>query len=186
MPHWLPPLIAMLFVIGIFATLVAWRLRMYRGGRGSSYSFEDRPEGAASGAAESAFDFSDVSCAHPKPTSPDVLVVFGTPVGRIGPDAPLCTACMQAWLERHSTRCASCGGPICPGMPVGQAWVGAPHPHTHMTFACTESGGLWCGRWGKGRLISLHEIDPGKYAPGTANAMAHVLKTGQMSVDDIR
>ncbi|MEY4744972.1 MAG: hypothetical protein RL272_917 [Candidatus Parcubacteria bacterium] len=182
MQHWLPPVVAFLFIFGMLAALVVWRLRMFRSRRGR-YSFGDRPEAAPSG---EIFDFSDIRCGHPLPSAAATVTVFGTPVGTLGPDAPICAACMQTWLERHSTRCASCGGPICPGMPVGQAWVGAPYQHTHMNFDCTESGGLWCGRWGRGRLVTLHEIDPEKYAPGTANAMAHVLRTGKPSVDDIR
>ncbi len=185
MPHWLPPLVALLFVAAVFAALIVWRLRFGRIGSGRSYSFEDRPEPPDAGSGP-ALDLGDARCDHPKATTPELLVVFGTTVGRIGPASPLCTACLQAWLERHSTRCASCDGPICPGMPVAQAWIGAPHPYTHMNFICTETAGLWCGRWGRGRLITLHETEPGTYASGTANAMAHELKAAGTPPKDTR
>ena len=187
MPAWLPPVLAFGFVVAVILTLVAWRFSIYRRlTRRGDYSFEDRPESGASGGTESVFDFSDIRCTHPPLTEQAVISVRGTEVGVLRPGSPICAECMSAWLDRHGTTCATCDGPICPGMPVGQAWNGAPHPHTHMNFECTESGGLWCGRWGKGRLITLHEIDPATYGPGTASAMAHVLKTGKPSSDDIR
>jgi|GEM_PF-5765902 len=53
-----------------------------------------------------------------------------------------------------STTCASCNNPIVPGEPVAHAWIGAPHPFTHATFKCDESGGgMYGGIWGNGNLV---------------------------------
>ncbi len=84
-----------------------------------------------------------------------------------------------------NTFCASCKRLITPGMPVGQAWSGAPYPFTHMTFECCESGGLYCGQWGEGRLRTLHEIDPENYPEGTATVVGHILNTGNTVVMNI-
>ena len=76
---------------------------------------------------------------------------------------PMCPTCTEQYLNKFSTFCASCKWPIFPGRPVGQAWHGAPYPFTHLTFRCCDTGGLYCGQWGEGRLISLHELNPEKY-----------------------
>ena len=58
-----------------------------------------------------------------------------------------------------STICAHCKKPIVPGTPVAHAWTGAPHPYTHATFACDESGGaMYCGVWGNGTLEGLEKL----------------------------
>lgn len=85
-----------------------------------------------------------------------------------------CGCCLEAFrehLEAICTVCASCGELIYPGDPVGQAWDGAPHPYTHLTFECCETAAFYCGVWGKGELVSLHELDPDKYPEGTKNIL---------------
>ncbi|MDB5224818.1 MAG: hypothetical protein JWO43_440 [Candidatus Adlerbacteria bacterium] len=60
---------------------------------------------------------------------------------------------------KGSTTCAHCLRPIVPGTPVAHAWIGAPHPYTHATFACDESGGaMYAGIWGEYKLHGLHEL----------------------------
>mgnify|MGYP001560526627 FL=1 len=161
----------------IVSTLgVLFFVSSYRSGRlgRRGYSTEDRKESGGSGAIT---DFSEYPCGHEKPSGPSTVEVHGVKIGV--EVAEICPACIEKYLNRYSTRCASCNGPILPGMPVGQAWKGAPYPHTHMAFDCTESGGLYCGRWGKGRLITLHELKPDEFPPGTPSVMAHVFKTGK-------
>lgn len=82
------------------------------------------------------------------------------------------------------TYCAACGRPIFPGMPVGQAWEEAQFPYTHLTFECCDAGALYCGRWGEGRLITLHELDPKKYPPDTTSLADHALKTGGIVIEE--
>jgi hypothetical protein len=69
--------------------------------------------------------------------------------------------CAEEYLNKFSTLCAECEEPILPGDPVGQAWEDASHPYTHMR--CAQSAALFCGKWGEGRLISLHEMNPARY-----------------------
>ncbi|HTK04824.1 MAG TPA: hypothetical protein VL500_04520 [Candidatus Eisenbacteria bacterium] len=161
----------------IFGTVGAVLLGLLRSGKigRRSYSNEDRPE--APGPAGSLPDFSGYPCGHEKPDGPSIVEVYGVKIAVEA--ATVCPDCIEEYLNRYSTRCASCRQPILPGMPVGQAWKGSPFPHTHMTMECTESGGLYCGRWGQGRLVTLHELEPDKFPPGTPNVVAHVYKTGK-------
>lgn len=98
----------------------------------------------------------------------------------------MCGACTETYLNTVCTLCASCGRPIFPGDPVGQAWVDAPHPHTHLTFDCCDTGGLYCGQWGEGRLITLHELDPKKYPAGASSMMDAAMQTGKPVVQNFR
>ena len=170
---WIPlALLAGLGLVAILALMRAGKL----GRRG--YSANDRSEPSPPSALEP--DFSGHPCGHDKPDGPSIVEVMGVKVAIEA--APICPDCIEEYLNRHSTRCASCRQPILPGMPVGQAWDGAPFPHTHMAFDCTESGGLYCGRWGQGKLITLHQLDPAQFPPGTPNLMTHVMRTGKPTI----
>ena len=58
-------------------------------------------------------------------------------------------------VPEGGTVCAHCLKAIVPGTPVAHAWIGAPHPYTHATFTCYESGGaMYGGVWGEGRFIA--------------------------------
>ena len=109
------------------------------------------------------------ACAHGKTDHPLVVTVLGIKCEL--ERSPMCPACTEQYFNKFSILCASCHQPIFPGTPVGVAWVGAPHPFTHLTFDCCESGGLFCGRWGEGRLLTLHEIDPEHFPADTASAV---------------
>jgi hypothetical protein len=115
-------------------------------------------------------------CLHEKPTGRMTVTVFGLELNFKGSD--LCQQCAEVFLNQNSTVCASCGRPILPGMEVGQAWRGAPHPYTHLLDRCCGSGALFCGMWGNGRLITLHELYPEKFPPGTATVMSAVVVSG--------
>lgn len=121
-------------------------------------------------------------CTHERANPNRIVVaVFGVTCDFV--NAPMCAACTEPYLNEMSTRCAVCKKPIFPGSPVGAAWEGAFHPFTHLTFDCCESAGLYCGRWGEGRFISLHELDPEKYPEGTSTVVDHVLKTGEAAFE---
>lgn len=166
-------MISLPVILGLF--LLTGRRFRRTGQIGRGYGTAPRQE--TPGVPGATMDFSEYPCDHDKSSSPSIVEVHGMKVGV--EVAEICSGCIEKFLNRYSTRCASCNGPILPGMPVGQAWTGAKHPHTHMSFDCTESGGLYCGRWGQGRLITLHELEPDTFAPGTSHVMAHVLKTGK-------
>ena len=99
--------------------------------------------------------------------------------------SPMCPTCTEQYLNKFSTLCASCKRPIFPGTPVGQAWHGAPHPFTHLTFQCCDTGGLYCGRWGEGHLVSLHELNPEKYPAGTPSVVGHAFSTGGVVIENV-
>lgn len=94
-------------------------------------------------------------------------------------NTPLCEGCSKIFLNAFSVLCAQCKTPIFPGEPVGQSWVGAETPVTHMYWDCTATGALYCGKWGEGRLITLGELNPFQFGKGAPSIAAHVLKTGR-------
>lgn len=81
----------------------------------------------------------------------------------------LCPLCVQKDCEEHGTTCAECGKPILPGELVGMAPMNPPYPFefTHLSQECSPGLFTVCGRWGKGRLITLHELNPEKFPSGT-------------------
>jgi hypothetical protein len=115
-------------------------------------------------------------CDHPKATEPTVITVKGEKI-KYDLGAKICPRCAEDWLSQASTVCAKCNGIIVPGMPVGQAWIGAKHPYTHFISDCCEVGALYCGLWGAGRLVTLHELNPERYPTGTGSVLSHVAKT---------
>lgn len=145
--------------------------------------FRREPAYAASGPAPTGGEEVPMpKCEHPKSEKPTVIVVRGQKI-ECGPSAEICPQCTEAWLEKASTTCAKCGGPIVPGAAVGQAWIGAKYPYTHLTFDCCDTGAYYCGVWGSGRLITLHELDPEKYPPGTGSVLSHAAKTGKSVIE---
>jgi hypothetical protein len=189
-----PLLLGLLVVLGLFVVCVVlpplWfrrrDRRARRRGEGENYASDRREESPTRH--PRAPDFSAHPCGrnepHDKPSWPRQITVRGKSIGVAAAD--VCPNCLEAFFAAHATTCAACDGPILPGMPVGQAWVGAPHPFTHLDFECTASGGLYCGVWGQGRLITLHELEPDTYPPGTPNVMAHVMATGQPTITRLK
>ena len=100
-------------------------------------------------------------------------------------DSLLCFSCAEKHLNKYSTFCASCEKPIIPGTKVAEAWIGAKYAFTHLTFNCCLAGALYCGEWGEGRIITLHELNPDKYPPGTSSAIAHAINAKQTVVENI-
>jgi hypothetical protein len=95
----------------------------------------------------------------------------------------LCPACVQKDCEDNGTTCAICGGPIVPGMQVGVAPNSSPHDFsfTHMRQGCSPGVFTICGRWGRGRLITLHELNPEKFPEGTITP-AHAALVGRRKI----
>jgi hypothetical protein len=112
-----------------------------------------------------------VNCAHPKTTQKFDVVIFGKKIEGFKSDH-YCPECLQKHLNAVSTVCAKCREPIIPGTRVARAWSGAPYPYTCLGWDCCESGALYVGIWGEGKLITLHDLDPKKYPiPGEMSPM---------------
>lgn len=92
-------------------------------------------------------------CPHPKFEDRCTCLVKGKEM-KITSKGP-CKDCLEAYLDKYSTICASCAEPILPGEPVAVAWVGAPQKYTHMYAGCCECGGFYCGVWGEGEMIPM-------------------------------
>jgi hypothetical protein len=97
-------------------------------------------------------------CGHPGPRSNLKIQVFGHEV--TVKQSPLCASCTEKRIVECSTHCAGCDFPILPGMRVAAAWVGAPHPLTHMSEECGDPH-FYDGIWGAGVQIGLAELHPG-------------------------
>lgn len=169
-----------LILVGFFIAFLFVRSAWRSGRVNRGYTTAQRKETGGPGAEP---DLSEFPCDHPRQAPGYVVKVFGTPV-RVG-EPPVCKDCFEAYLNKYSTYCAVCDLPILPGMHVGQAWSGSKHPLTHLDTGCCKSGGLYCGKWGQGRLITLHELKPNKYPPGTTTVMSHVFKSGDVVVENI-
>jgi hypothetical protein len=123
------------------------------------------------------------SCDHKRVRGDFTITVLGVEC-RFKKGLPTCATCSVEYLNKHSTICASCSEPIFPGNAVGVAWRGADHPYTHLTFECCDTGALYCGYWGEGELITLHQLDPKKYPEGTSSVVSHAMNTGQMVIEN--
>lgn len=88
--------------------------------------------------------------------------------------SPCCEECTGTYLNQFSTLCGSCLRPIFPGARVAQARMGAPHPFTHCRPGCAPSA-FYCGEWGEGQLVTLHELDPETYPRGAATVLSHAV-----------
>jgi hypothetical protein len=122
-------------------------------------------------------------CAHGKTKHNFKVMVLG--IECEFKKSPMCPPCTEQYLNKVSTLCASCKRPIFPGTPVGQVWHGAPHSFTHLTFECCDTGGLYCGQWGEGRLLTLHELNPEKYPAGTSSVIDHAVNTRGMVIENV-
>ncbi len=124
-----------------------------------------------------------ISCSHGVTEMEVEYIVLGRPLSLMS--SPMCNACTTQYLNRFCTLCATCLEPILPATAVGLAWQGAQHRFTHLTFGCCETAGLYCGFWGEGRLFSLHEINPQKYAKGATTAIGQAFSSGSVVSDVI-
>ncbi len=90
-----------------------------------------------------------------------------------------CRNCFEEWLNRHAATCASCGDPILPGCLVAEVDPFASPPFTHMRPVCCGQPSRFCGVWGEGRLISLHEMHPDDIPSGTRTLADHARRLGR-------
>jgi len=85
----------------------------------------------------------------------------------------MCRECVEKSLNQFSTICDACGCVIMPGMAVAiscrKPEFSKGHKYTCMGWDCCFSGIAYCGVWGMGRLVTLNELSPEKYAPGCAH-----------------
>ncbi|MFA5854150.1 MAG: hypothetical protein WC866_03615 [Patescibacteria group bacterium] len=105
-------------------------------------------------------------CAHPEMPRAVTYQVYG--VEFRFPLVARCSDCTQTLFEILFERCAACGLGIPLTQQVAIAWVGAPHPYTHL--ACAEVSTLFCGLWGWGQLVPLNDIGD-QFNPGVATVM---------------
>jgi len=126
--------------------------------------------------------FESIDCTHPKAAKPFTITVKGCRITL--KNAPFCPECSATYLDSVATVCGACKTPILPDMPV--ALNGCKnqkkHPYTHLNRNCCPSGGLYCGTWGEGELMTLHELDPKKFPAGSASIAHAVVKTGKTIV----
>ncbi len=124
---------------------------------------------------------SRLHCEHGPENKPFELIILGS-VQQFY-KSPLCIACTRAYMDKYATYCAYCDKPILPGMKVGITGEGDKYPFAHLN--CCDSLAFFCGEWGEGRLVTLHELAPDKYPEGTGSVLFHTLDTGQTSIVNV-
>ena len=121
-------------------------------------------------------DFSEFNCSHTRRPGQFTTTVLMRTTTIVMPDSiPLCRKCFTAYLNKYSTLCGACGELIFPGEHVAERPVkGNPNAIVHRVKKCCLYEDNWCGTWGQGRLISLHELQPELFPEGSRRA--NVLK----------
>ncbi len=72
----------------------------------------------------------------------------------------VCTPCLVALCETHSTECVNCGKPIPPFTLVGVLKADdGEKQFVHMNTSCLTVGSAFHGYWGKGKLHNFVEIE---------------------------
>ncbi|MBU0624975.1 hypothetical protein KKF05_01390 [Patescibacteria group bacterium] len=106
-------------------------------------------------------DFSDFKCQHQRQPGSFTRVVLNQIIKvRLPASVPLCRDCFIAYLIRYATSCTVCNGHILPGDPVAEIPIANQLCLAHRTKHCARYVDRYCGIWGQGRLISLHELMP--------------------------
>ncbi len=119
-------------------------------------------------------------CPHGPTKGVVALVIHGKPFEIDSP--PMCKECSEKYLNANATKCAVCKMPIFPGDAVGDpsgSILTIGKKFVHLTHGCCEDGGYFCGYWGEGRLVRLHEVDPKQFPEGTTTVMAHAFTSGE-------
>lgn len=120
------------------------------------------------------------SCPHGPATGVVTVLILGELCEFDSP--PMCKECTEKYLNKYATTCIACKMPILPGDPVGDP-SGALTPigskFAHLADGCCDTGGFYCGNWGEGRLVRLHEIDPKQFPEGTTTVMALAFTSGE-------
>lgn len=107
-------------------------------------------------------------CDHPPESGWVEVTVLGHKMWMDLPsELAVCRGCFEKWLNRHATTCAACGEPILTGRSVAERSPFDDPPFVHMRPMCCRYPSKFCGKWGQGRLISLHEMYPDQIPPGT-------------------
>jgi len=127
-------------------------------------------------------DFGEFNCTHPRRPGKFTTVVLSRAVTMVMPASiPLCRECFTGYLNKYATICGACGGLIFPGEMVAERPVeGNPNAIVHRVKKCCFYADNWCGMWGQGRLISLHELQPETFPSGSRRAnVLNALHGGQ-------
>lgn len=117
-------------------------------------------------------DFSEIECGHPSENKTAQATILGQKIRvTLPPSVPLCFNCFVRWLNLHSVKCEKCGQVILPGEKVSEIHDSSGHKLiVHHNVDCAQNSANWCGIWGQGRLVSLHELYPGIFPKGTRTA----------------
>src|SRR3989338_1127048 len=115
-------------------------------------------------------------CVHGGDRHDFCATVLGVECKLVNP--PKCQTCAEEYLNKFSTLCHSCKRPIFPGERV--ALSGSQPTYTHVEEG---AGGLYCGQWGEGQLITLHELNPAKYPEGTSCMAVHAFTSGEAVIE---
>lgn len=125
-------------------------------------------------------DYSVMGCTHGRGAgTATTATVMGVDrrLPRPPPDMPLCRDCYAAWLSRYAILCRHCGKIVRPGDPIAQPGIYADRRRiVHWSPECSLDPARLCGIWGMGRLVSLHEMDPKNFPPGTMTVADHGLR----------
>jgi hypothetical protein len=81
----------------------------------------------------------------------------------------MCSDCFEKWLNLNSITCPSCDKPILPGSKVADISPEGTSEITltHVEENCCGDPSLYCGIWGPGQLVTLHDLFPNLIPPGT-------------------
>lgn len=99
--------------------------------------------------------------------------------------SPFCPQCTADYFNKYSTTCAVCKEPIVPSMPVAMAPDGLEFPYVHLLDKCCEDKDLFCGRWGEGELVPLHEFFSA-IPEGILTLKEFILRRGLMDSKDVQ
>ncbi|MEA3249435.1 MAG: hypothetical protein U9Q03_03695 [Patescibacteria group bacterium] len=116
-------------------------------------------------------------CDHEPDSGAVCVTVSGFETTVIIPDdVKCCKECFESWLNLHATTCSVCGEPILTFKSVAEISPFSNPPFAHMRPMCCRYPSKYCGMWGPGRLISLHELHPDQISPGTRTIADHAMQ----------
>jgi hypothetical protein len=113
------------------------------------------------------FADSEIRCTHRHDASPRSIPICEERVD-LDDDIPACADCISALLVNNGTVCASCDYRILPGDDVAAIKPGA---YAHLRTGCCDDLSRYCGVWGQGKLLSLHDMYPTAFPGGSGHTL---------------